>query len=336
MQSDCIHIIKFPNEKQIFLLRLKEKGILGELQAFLRMKMVEKLQGSELGATQHTQFSAKDDAINTMVYDYLKQHHMYYTLSVFASECSSIQQQSISNLDVCGWKDVLNSLGIHNIDNAIPSKSDEANKCLLNFLVNAFGNSSGKKNESKSCQCDLESNPKKLMLNTQSQTDVSVRNANTLGVQTLPPNLCHTETQTADLLLSTIKRSSDELNSEIAELQNKLEQSQSALNLCQMKLLDSEKKIECLITHKKGRNLTTILPSSNIGTHPSTTTYNTRNRITCQKRIQEASRFLSHLDGRLQFLDQKYQNVAAVGSLTNDNQHLRYLPDSNVSSLAYS
>ena len=294
------------------------------------MKMVEKLQGSELASSsQHTRFSKQDDAINSMVYDYLRHHHMYYTLSVFASECSSIQQKPVSSLDPCPWKDILDSLDINNcnIEYENGAASGET-KCLLNCVLNAFEKNSNKKHESKSCQCDVESKPEKLLLNTQSQTDAPV---NTLSVQTLSSH--HIETQTEDNLNNLpAKRSSDELNSEIVELQNKLEQSQSALMLCQAKLLDAEKKIECLVSYRKER---TTVPAEHVLKIQSPSTYNTRDRITCEKRIQEASRFLNHLDGRLQFLDQKFQNIVTTGSRVEigseyGHENLRFLPDSNL------
>nr|CAH0112604.1 unnamed protein product [Daphnia galeata] len=124
--------------------RLKEKGILGELQAFLRMKMVEKLQTTELASTsKQVKFSPKNDAINIMVYEYLKHHKMFYTSSVFASECLSIQQSSTEYLDNCEWKDILNSLGV-----TIPEDCDnvrainDGKTCLLNWVVDTFGKKS--------------------------------------------------------------------------------------------------------------------------------------------------------------------------------------------------
>lgn len=297
---------------------------MGELQSFLRMRMVEKLQKTELGSTsKQVKFSPKDDAINVMIYEYLKHHKMFYTSSVFASECLSIQQSSPQYLDKCEWKDLFNPLGVTS-DNMVPINNGKT--CLLNWVVDAFGKISSKTYESKSCQCTDES-PKKLLLNAQSQTlDVDEKILRTQFVQTLPA-VSLAETQTDENCLS-FQRMSTDLNDEITKLQNKLGKSQSALEMCKLKLQDSEDKIDYLLNHKNDRVIVEDNTLTKTQHAPPVPHLNVRNRAVCQKRIQEAFRFLNHLDGRLQFLDQKYHSVTAR---KNSHDNLRFLPDSNIS-----
>lgn len=303
------------------LSRLKEKGILGELQAFLRMKMVEKLQGTELTATRHAQFSNKDDAINKIIYDYLKYHHMYYTMSVFASECSThLQPNSLDKLGVS--RDILSSLGIRCDDLLSTSKLHETS-CILNWIVDTLENLSNKKSKSKSSQYDLEMNLCKLMLNSQSQTDPFPISINTQSVQTTPAKK-QAETQT-DEQITSVHRISADLNEEILELKNKLEKSQIALKLCQTKLQDTEDKLECLLVNRNERFLA---EENTLVTQSRPAKYITRNQTFCQKRLQEAFRFINHLDGRLQFLDQKYQKVAGIDPVYDSS---RLLSDQNLS-----
>ncbi|XP_057378471.1 uncharacterized protein LOC130700442 [Daphnia carinata] len=282
---------------------LKEKGILGELQAFLRMKMVEKLQQTQLAsASKQAQFSAKDNAINIMVYEYLKHHNMFYTSSVFASECSSIQQ---TNLDsVSGWEGILKTLGVSNCDKMTPNSTRDEKACLLNHLLDSLEKMHNKKYESKSCQCNIGSNTKKLLLNAQSQTsDAAQKTTNTQLIQTVPC-VRPVETQT-EPNLTTMQRVSVDVSEEMLELQKKLAKSQSALELCQLKLQHSEDKIEYLSTNK---NEVVVEEDATFLKLPPAH-HNKRNRTVCQRRIQEACRFLNHLDGRLEFLDKKYQKV---------------------------
>ncbi|KZS19049.1 putative Uncoordinated [Daphnia magna] len=282
---------------------LKEKGILGELQAFLRMKMVEKLQQTQLAsASKQAQFSAKDNAINIMVYEYLKHHNMFYTSSVFASECSSIQQTSLDS--VTAWEDILKILGLSNCDNMTPNSSRDEKACLLNHVLDGLGIMHNKKHESKSCQCNIGSNTRKLLLNAQSQTsDAAQKTTNTQLIQTVPC-VRHAETQTEDCF-TTVQRMSVDVSDEMLELQKKLAKSQSALELCQLKLQHSEDKIEYLTTNKNEYIAEEDITSLKLAPAHQ----NKRNRTVCHKRIQEACRFLNHLDGRLEFLDRKYQKV---------------------------
>ncbi|KAI9553514.1 hypothetical protein GHT06_021432 [Daphnia sinensis] len=282
---------------------LKEKGILGELQAFLRMKMVEKLQQTQLAsASKQAQLSAKDNAVNMMVYEYLKHHNMFYTASVFASECSSVQ---LTNLDSApAWGDILKTLGLSNYDYMTPNSSRYEKACLLNHVLDNLGKMHNKKHESKSCQCNIGNNTRKLLLNAQSQTsDAAQKTTNTQLIQT-GPCVRPAETQTEESL-TAMQRVSVDVSEEILELQKKLAKSQSALELCQLKLQHSEEKIEYLTSSKnecvvQEDGTTLKLPPAH---------QNKRNRTVCQKRIQEACRFLNHLDGRLEFLDKKYQKA---------------------------
>jgi uncharacterized coiled-coil protein SlyX len=293
------------------------------------MKMVEKLQTTELASTsKQVKFSPKNDAINIMVYEYLKHHKMFYTSSVFASECLSIQQSSTEYLDNCEWKDILNSLGV-----TIPEDCDnvrainDGKTCLLNWVVDTFGKKSSKTYENKSCQC-TDNCSKTLMLNAQSQTvDIDEKILNTQFVQTLP-TVSLVETQTDEDFLAFQRMSTGGLNEEIANLKKKLEKSQSTLKLCQLKLQESEDKIDYLLNHKNDPVISEDNALSKIQPPPLLTHPNMRKRVVCQKRIREAFNFLNRLDGRLQFLDQKYQSVTAQ---KHSYDNLRFLPDSSIS-----
>lgn len=297
---------------------------MGELQAFLRMKMVEKLQGTELTATRNVQLSVKDDAINKVIYDYLKHHHMYYTMSVFASECSTnLQPNSLDNLSAS--RDILNSLGIKCVtgfDDELNIRKPYETNCLLNWIVDTLGKRFSKKSESRSSQYDIENNSCKLMLNSQSQTDPFPKSINTQSVQTTPSTK-KAETQTDEQTLS-VHRISADLNDEILQLTNQLEKSQTALKICQTKLQDTENKLECLLTNKNERFLA---EDNTLVTQSRPAKYISRNQTFCQTRLQEAFRFINHLDGRLHFLDQKYQKVVGTDSVYENS---RLLSNQNV------
>lgn len=273
--------------------------------------MVEKLQQTELAsASKQAQCSAKDDVINIMVYEYLKHHNMFYTSSVFASECSSIQQTSLDSVSM--WEDSLKTLGVtlNKHDNMPPNWDGKA--CLLNFLIDTLANIPNKKYESKSCQCNIASNSNKLLLNAQSQTlDVFQKTTKAQHIQAVL-SVSPAGTQTDDNL-KTVKRMSVEVSEQLIELQKKLAKSESALELCQLKLQNSEDKVDYLITNK---NESIVEDNSRFSKLPHTH-QNKRNRSVCQKRIQEAFHFLNHLDGRLEFLDQKYEKVTRQ-TINND------------------
>jgi hypothetical protein len=194
--------------------------------------------------------------------------------------------------------------------------------------VDAFGKISSKTYENKSCQC-TDNCSKKLLLNAQSQTvDADEKIFMTQFAQTLPA-VSLAETQTDENSLA-FQRISTDLNEEIGNLKNKLDKSQSTLQLCQLKLQDSEEKIDYLLNHKSDRVIVEDDTFLSKKQPPSFTHQNVRNRLVCQKRIQEAFRFLNQLDGRLQFLDQKYHNVTAQ---KNSHDHFQFLSDSRISQL---
>ena len=315
---------------------MKEKGILGELQAFLRMKMVEKLQGTELTSPpKHRHSSERDDAINIMVYEFLKHHQMHYTLSVFASECLSIQKHK--NLDnLCTSKDVLSTLGIRDMFSHVHDSHARKNQCLLDWLIDAFSVVSQKKSESKSCQYDLSCNEKKLMLNSQSQTDFTIPECTYSQTVQTCPDLRHLATQTEDTF-KTVPQVSRTFSEEIEELTNQLEESQLALKRCQSKLRDSEKRIECLLSNRQERLLSNVdnhhpMISSTI----NSSVHGRRTKIFYHKRLQEAQNFLEDLNGRIQLLDHnihKHQNIALSNNSVEHIEHLHALSDPRVSPL---
>lgn len=275
--------------------------------------MVEKLQGTELGTTsKHGHFSSKDEAMNKVVYDYLKHHGMYYTMSVFASECLSVHQTS--NLDnLLVRKDILNTLGINNLP---PTSRYLETNCLLSWIVETFGSFASKKSENRSSQYDLENNSKVLMLNTQSQTDAFQVPLFTQSAQTSPTAITYNSGTQTDSCSLSIHQASVELNNEILDLKKKLETSEVALKLCQSKLLDNEKKFECLLT---SRNERFIAGDYSALARPDKCSV--RDQSSCHKRVQEASRFLNHLEDRLSYLDQKYQNIVGTQTI-HDNSRL--------------
>lgn len=289
--------------------------------------MVEKLQGTDSkDLSKVSRFTEKEQAMNKMVYDYLKHHHMYYTMSVFASECLTPQQ--ITRLDdIFVWNDILNSLGIHHIDKLCNPSRNQACKTqsLLDWMVETLGTFSNKQTEEKSSQSDHSANPTKLMLNSQSQTDICVT---TQAIQTFftTPNSAQTQTDDNNLDKWTTSPIPNNLNEEMVRLKEMLERSQSALQQCQSKLQDSENKIEQLMAQKNDRireenNYSYPLQSRSIKLKDVRVHHNFG-----QRRVQEAFRFLDHVEDRLEYLDKKYQN-AVVG----DKSHglARLLTDSH-------
>ena len=257
---------------------MKEKGILGELQAFLRMKMVEKLRGTDLMPSAKNQHpTTKEQAISMIVCNYLKQHKMHYTLSVFASECASVQLAG-NNLDCdITRQQVIKLLDINNLMSKFPA--DETNSILEN-LVDVCCTLGNKKSENRSSQHDLSNSGNKLTMNAQSQTDFVLVSQ---SAQTGPINQS-TKTQTKTPAINPTPSS---------EADVVLQTRPYAINKAQQ--FNSQQEVN---TNQESKS------------HDQ----NQRGRQSSQEsfynqRIQEALFFLQDLDSRLHYLDLKHQSI---------------------------
>ena len=282
--------------------RLKEKGILEELQVFLRAKMVEKLQGTCLRSIKKISgVSSTDHAMNMIVCDYLRQSQMHYTLSVFASECPSLQ--SLSSLsDSLIRENVYSVLKIENLSEKVGKPSQVNEQCILQDLVNACSVMCTKMFQSRHSQHQSNQETSKLFINTQSQTEPQ-KISLTKGAQT--KITCNLGTQT------DIKGSSDEdkiTTEEMAKLHSQLEASKTMLKSCQLELQESRRTIEHLVNNSLKFSLgrgSCVVPDP---AHEFSTRF--PNHILDQsdydQRIKESQQFLGSLKNRLEYLDEKY------------------------------
>lgn len=93
-------------------IRLKDKGILGELQTFIQQKMVEKLSIKGFISKSDTKpFELNEEMLRLLVFDYLHHRKLFYTMSVLkieslGSDCSSqsalkmIKRRLVQDLEV--------------------------------------------------------------------------------------------------------------------------------------------------------------------------------------------------------------------------------------------
>jgi len=280
---------------------LKEKGILEELQVFLRAKMVEKLQGTCLRSVKKSaDLKAKDHAMNMIVCNYLKQSQMHYTLSVFASECPSLQSLNSLN-DNLIKENVYSMLKIENLKGKVGDLVYGNNKCILQELVDVCSIMCTKKFQNMHSQHSGNQEMSKLLINTHSQTETQ-KVSLTKAAQTKLTNNVATQTESKD-------NSENRANVEaITKLRSQLEVSQTALKLCQLELQDSRRTIENLVNNrlKFSNQNTPHLVSEPAHEFSTKTSIITSNQGSVDQKIQESRQFLDNLDNQLEHLDEKY------------------------------
>ena len=285
--------------RHFFLRRLKEKGILEELQVFLRTKMVEKLQGTCLRSTRkNSALTTRDHAVNSIVCDYLKRSQMHYTLSVFASECPSFQL--LSNLDDDLMKEnIYAALEIESLSTKVGVLPDSKEKCFLREIVDACSILCSKKFQNRHSQHSNHREASKLFINAQSQTEIQ-KVSSTKAAQTRVTSNTATQTE------SNTNGNEDEMT----KLRSQLEASQTALKSCQLQLQDSRQTIENIVSSKLRFSYESPASVELLKKTPNHTT----NQGGYDQRIRESRRFLTNLDNHLEHLDEKYLCLSARGN----------------------
>lgn len=278
---------------------MKEKGVLGELQSFLRMKMVEKLRGTDLMPSENKLPTPRDTAMNLIVCDYLKNKKMHYTLSVFASECNAIE---ISDRLHSGnvRKQILDLLEMKNPYNNNLAAVDETDSVLDGFikLCEVFSN---KECENKSSQIgNSPLSAKKLGLNAHSQTEcVHI----TQGAQTTPI-ISSAKTQTKHSSCDALVREANKQETTFEE-RNQFNPLLETTRTSNFELKNSG--------NFKGKLSSPHLPNS------------------YKKQISEALDFLNELDGRLRYLDLKHKNIVHQNDEVNLISEFSPVPQQTIS-----
>lgn len=291
--------------KRILFDWLKDKGILEELQVFLRAKMVEKLQGTSLRSTKKSSdVTSKDHALNMIVCNYLKQSQMHYTLSVFASECPSLQSLSSLN-DNLILENVYSVLKIENLSERIGEPVRENHKCILQDLVDACSVMCTQKFQSRYSQHSNIEEIGKLFINVQSQTETQ-KVSLTKAAQT--KTTCNITAQTEVRGIDSEDKATVE---EMNKLRRQLEESQSMLKSCQLQLQESRRNIENLVNNKLKFSVENDPHLFSEPRHEFS--LKNRNHISNQddynRRIHESRQFLCNLDNHLENLDDKYSSL---------------------------
>ena len=295
---------------------------MGELQSFLRMKMVEKLSETSLSPTLASgPLTSREHALNLIIFEFLKQRQMHYTLSVFASECASIRQSpNIDGAQVS--KQIVEILNIRNMVNSHAyQKGKGGNFTVLDILVDECTSICGKTYASKSSQ-NLDNQFQKLMIHTEAQT----HEEKTLVV--IPTNSITTQTQLS-VEDSDNTSSVKALNEEILQLRRQLDETVSALAACQRQLQETKEKTSQLMAIKLHSELPRSTDLKAVQLPSPVTLYSpnylfdsltTRPEdIYFERRIQEARQFLTGLDYRMDNLDRKYQRITAEPKLVRQD-----------------
>ncbi len=256
---------------------MKEKGVLGELQSFLRMKMVEKLRGTDLMPSENKLPTPRDTAMNLIVCDYLKHQKMHYTLSVFASECNAVEISGRLNSGNVR-KQILDLLEMKSPYNNNSAAVDETDSVLDGFIkfCEVF---SKKECENKSSQIgNAPVSANKLGLNAQSQTEcVHI----TQGAQTTPI-ISSAKTQTKHRSCVALVGEADK----------------------QETTFEERNQFNPLLETTKTSNFELKNSGSSKGKLSSPHLSNSY-----KKHISEALVYLNELDGRLRYLDLKHKNL---------------------------
>jgi len=262
--------------------------------------MVEKLHETELKPKNKSKnFSSKDKAISKIICNYLKHHQMHYTLSVFASECSSIKSDDTLDLTTSIW----NQLGFGESSIKKVHSLEQRDKSFLECLINMLVEISQKKFENKSSQSDepafaLQHDLPKLVLNSHTQTDGQIKLTQSV--------------QTGSIICASTQTNSCSQPSVEEKIENQLKKSNNdaSLESRHLKLLESKRRFDAVIEAGHGKiNAEKFQESTN------NVTVNQSYRNTSSlfgKRIQEAIYFLNSLDSRILYLELKYQSLANV------------------------